>query len=136
MGRSMLIGAVLSVVVIGIVAPAQAANQKSAAASSKNTTTTTTASTTTTETAGPSMSVDGDIVLRQDDPAQSGMVYLRVKDSTERVWLMAVDPAQTTITINGAATGASDLVEGEHVSASFPRGTSDVPMATAVSVTQ
>ena len=83
------------------------------------------------ETTGASMSVTGEVVLRQTDAKHKNVVYLRMKDSTDRVYLVQVDG---TTALSGATMDT--LAEGMQVSASFPRGGESVPVATSISLVQ
>ncbi len=83
---------------------------------------------------GPSMSLQGEIVLRNEDP-QTGVLYLRVKDADGRVWLLSAASA-TAVTKDGMNASMDLLKEGARVEASFPRSGENVPVASSVTVLQ
>ncbi len=86
------------------------------------------------ERSGPSMSLQGEIVLRNED-RQTGVLYLRVKDADGRVWVLSAASA-TAVTKDGMNVSMDLLKEGARVEASFPRGGENVPVASSIAVLQ
>jgi hypothetical protein len=78
------------------------------------------------------VAVEGQLVLREEDPKQPGMAYIRVKDADDRVWMMAVD-AKIEITDAKGKAGMDALVEGVSVHAVFPR-IEQMPVASTVEI--
>jgi alkylhydroperoxidase family enzyme len=77
------------------------------------------------------VSIQGEIVLRTPDAKQKQIVYLRVRDESGRVWIMAAHEMKTAIMRDGLKVTLQELREGAHVAAEFPRN-ADVPLATSL----
>jgi hypothetical protein len=77
--------------------------------------------------------IQGEVILRTPDPAR-GVVYLRLREDSGRVWLIAVTPTATAVTQEGLPVAHDLLKEGARVEAAFPRGTDDVPVAESVAI--
>lgn len=79
------------------------------------------------------VAIQGEIVLRTPDAKHKQVVYLRVRDESGRVWIMAAHEMKTAILRDGIKVNLQELHEGMQVAAEFPRN-ADVPLATSLTL--
>ena len=81
------------------------------------------------------MILTGEIVLREPDQKQPSTAYLRVRDASDRVWLVAITPA-TEVTKKNAKVSAELLTVGTKVQTQIPRGLESIPLSESIAIVE